>query len=232
MDRAEPPSSRRHRPPVVSFVGRSKTGKTLFLERLIPLLKARGLAVGTIKHHAHEIEVDKPGKDTHRHLVSGADRVALTGPKQAALFERVEDELRPGEIVERFFPDKDVVLTEGFKGGPFPKIEVARRALSEDLTCRVEDGLIAVIADFDPAVPVPRFSFEDAGEVADFLEASLMNDPGDAAWSVTLQVDGKSVPIKAFVRDVFVRVSLGLVETLKGVPDDPSSVEIVLKRGS
>ena len=94
MSSARPPSFPPRSPsipPVVSFVGRSGSGKTQFLERLIPVLKKRGHSVGIVKHHAHEIEVDQPGKDTHRFFLAGADRVSLSGPTRNAYFESIGD---------------------------------------------------------------------------------------------------------------------------------------------
>jgi len=211
-------------------VGRSGSGKTRFLERLIPVLTARGHRVGALKHHAHEIEVDKPGKDTHRLLLAGAERVSLSGPGKNAYFEAFEGEKPAPEVVARFFGGLDLVITEGFKKGPFPKIEVARKAVSFELICRPEEGLIAVVSDFAPPTSVPRLPLEDPERVADFLEERIMFADQTSQWKLTLHVDGKEIPIKEFVRDVFINVSLGMVDTLKGVPEQPGKVEITLER--
>jgi molybdopterin-guanine dinucleotide biosynthesis protein B len=217
-------------PPVVSVVGRSGSGKTTFLTGLIPALKARGHAVGTMKHHAHPSGVDQPGKDSYRHYEAGAERVALSGPGQTAYFERTDRERPPAEVVGRFFGGLDLVVTEGFKRGPFPKIEVARKAVGEALITEPEEGLIAVVADFDPGLSLPRFALDDFEGVAAFLEEQIMAPRDGSEWKTEITVDGKRVPAKAFVRDFVLGVVLGMVESLKGVPDDPTEVVIKVKK--
>lgn len=215
---------------MVSFVGRSGSGKTQFLERLLPVLTGRGYRVGVIKHHAHEVQLDRPGKDTHRLRQAGAERVALSGPGENAYFERVGDELPARDVVARFFGGLDLVLTEGFKSGPFPKVEVARAQHSRELITTPAEGLVAVACDFDPGVSVPRFGLDEANGVADFLEARFMSQSETTAWKAELTVDGREIPMKEFVEDLVVEVVLGLVRTLKGVSDAPAEVRIRLSR--
>jgi molybdopterin-guanine dinucleotide biosynthesis protein B len=217
-------------PPVVSIVGRSGSGKTTLIERLLPALNARGLTVATLKHHAHAEGADRPGKDTWRHFAAGAARVGLSSPTQAAFFERRAEELPPREFVRRFFGGADLVLTEGFKRGPFPKLEVARRELSTELISTPAEGLVAVAADFDTGAPVPRFALEDTEAIADFLEKTAMAHADKGDWAVSLRADGKEVPLNAFVRDALAGVLEGFLSALKGVPDSPSRLEIVMKR--
>ena len=73
--------------PVLCFVGRSNTGKTTLIEKLIPLLKSRGIRVATIKHHNHDFEIDQEGKDTYRHKKAGAHLSMIVSPKKLALVE-------------------------------------------------------------------------------------------------------------------------------------------------
>jgi molybdopterin-guanine dinucleotide biosynthesis protein B len=109
---------------VVSIVGRSGSGKTTFIERLVPLLKSRGLKVGVIKHAAKGFQIDREGKDSHRIFLSGAD-VAILSKEKFAFIKRVErDDLR---VFLKYFEDYDVVLTEGFSGEDFPKIIITTR---------------------------------------------------------------------------------------------------------
>ncbi|MCU0724156.1 MAG: molybdopterin-guanine dinucleotide biosynthesis protein B [Planctomycetes bacterium] len=216
----------------MSIVGRSGCGKTTLLERLIPALLARGIEVATLKHHAHAEGADRPGKDTWRHFAAGAARVGLSSPAEVAFFERRAAELPPEDFVRRFFAGTDLVLTEGYKKGPFPKIEVARRALSTELVSTPAEGLIAAAADFDPGAPVPRFPLDDPGPLADFLERTVMAEPNVEAWSVEIRVDGAKIPLNAFVRQAFSGMLEGFLAALKGVPESPGRVEIVLARKS
>jgi molybdopterin-guanine dinucleotide biosynthesis protein B len=217
-------------PPVVSVVGRSGSGKTTFLTGLIPVLKARGHGVGTMKHHAHASGVDRAGSDTQRHFEAGAERVALSGPGQTATFERTEGERSPEDVVRRFFGGLDLVVTEGYKRGPFPKIEVARREVSETLITEPEEGLIAVVADFDPGLPLPRFALEDFDGVATFLEETLMAHWTSPEWTVEITAGGKKVPMNEFVNDFVLGVVMGMVESLKGVEEGADEVVIKVKK--
>ena len=115
--------------PIVSVVGKSNAGKTTLLEKLIPELKRRGYRVATVKHDAHSFEMDEPGKDTWRHRQAGADVVVISSKDKMAMIRRVDEELSLLEIADTI-TGVDIILTEGFKRGPAPKIEVSRRILS------------------------------------------------------------------------------------------------------
>jgi len=154
--------------PIVSFVGKSGVGKTTALERIIAALKERGYRVGTVKHDTHGFEIDKPGKDSWRHAQAGSDAVVISGPQRMALIRRVAAEMTLDEIVT-LMGDVDIVLTEGYKRGDKPKIEVTRRERSTELLCNAEE-LIGVMSDYPVDVPVPQFALEDAAGVVDLLE--------------------------------------------------------------
>lgn len=159
-----------HSIPIISLVGPSGSGKTTLLVALIPELIKRGLRVGTIKHDAHGTEVDRPGKDTWRHFQAGAEVVALAGPHQLTIFRRWEPE-RTVEEVAAHLEGVDLILVEGFKTGPQPKIEVRRRGAGGQGPALVGDPtLVAVVTDEEgEGGPVPRLPLNDPGAVADFL---------------------------------------------------------------
>lgn len=159
--------------PIVSVVGTSNVGKTTFLVKLIGELKARGYRVAVIKHNVHDFEIDHPGKDTYRHAEAGADAVVIASSHKMAMVKRLEEELSLHDIVSMLGPGYDLVLTEGYKRGPFPKIEVSRKAHSAGLISS-EEELIAVVTDNEFAVDRPHFDLDDAAGVADFLEAAVM----------------------------------------------------------
>jgi molybdopterin-guanine dinucleotide biosynthesis protein B len=173
-------------PPIVAVVGRSGSGKTTFLEKLIAELsvgspggRARGWRVGVIKHHGHATSLDQPGKDTGRLAQAGADRVVAASPVELVLFERQASELPLAEVVRRFFGDSaagdrvDIVLAEGYKRSDLPKIEVCRAARSSELLCAPEE-LLAIVTDLRFPVDVPQFSLDDAAGVADLIEARFL----------------------------------------------------------
>jgi molybdopterin-guanine dinucleotide biosynthesis protein MobB len=166
-------------PAVVCFVARSGTGKTTLLERLIPRLKARGLRVGVLKHHAHATVFDIPGKDSYRLAQAGADIVVGACATQVAIFYPADGPPDLEALIARHLQQVDLVLVEGYKEGPHPKIEVCRAAHAlrdahgvPQLMARPEE-LLAVVTDCALDVPVPRFDLNDADHLAEFLHRWL-----------------------------------------------------------
>lgn len=159
-------------PPVISVVAKSGTGKTTFIERLIPELRARGLRVGVLKHHGHATPFDAPGKDTYRLAQAGADIVIGASAVQVAVFRQEDGAADLDAVIARHAAGLDLLLTEGYKRGPYPKIEVHRAERSAGLLCR-PDELLALVSDTVWPLAVPQFSLEDAAGVADFLAGWL-----------------------------------------------------------
>ena len=160
--------------PIVSFVGRSNSGKTTLLEKLIVLLRQRGYRVGVVKHTMRaDVETDLPGTDTRRLWEAGADHVAFVTPDRIVHTRRYT-ELPPLEMALAGVRDVDLVLIEGFKYGPYSKIEVVRAARDPALITDLE-GRVACVTDVpDLACAVPRFAFDDVARLADFIEERLI----------------------------------------------------------
>jgi len=155
-------------PVILSIVGKSGSGKTTLIEKLVPELKRRGMRIGTIKHSAHKIEMDKPGKDSWRHKQAGADTVMVVAPQTIAMVKSMPSANLDG--LEKYFDDVDLVLTEGFKSGPMPKIEVFRQAAHSEPLCRGDDQLIAFVTDTAIDLGVPAFGLNDVAQLADLIE--------------------------------------------------------------
>ncbi len=161
----------------VSFVAKSGTGKTTLLEKVIPLLKERGYQVGVIKHDAHRFDIDHPGKDSHRLTAAGADTMLISSPEKLAMVKRHSAAPPIEELLENYFSDMDIVLTEGFKKSSMPKIELHRRERSSTLLCRGEENdptLLAVASDEELPLDVPLLDINDARAIADFIERRLL----------------------------------------------------------
>jgi len=156
----------------VAFIGHKGSGKTTFLCRLIPVLRARGYRVGTVKHVGPEVEPDTPGKDTYRHREAGAERVLLYSEAHGALFWDHEGE-DVAAYIHRYMSDLDLVLLEGFKSEEFPKIEVYRTG--EPLAGRIP--VLAVITEHRARIPdgIPILP-PDPEVVADFLESEILGE--------------------------------------------------------
>ncbi len=170
--------------PVVSIVAKSGTGKTTLLEKLIRELKRRGYRVGTLKHDAHQFDIDREGKDSWRLTQAGADTMLISSPAKVAMVRQNPEGREPDveELASAYFHDVDILLTEGFKKSGFPKIEVHRQARSPELMCRGKEkdpALIAVasdtLTDKKTELDVPVFDINAASEICDFIEAEFLS---------------------------------------------------------
>ncbi|TCP63511.1 molybdopterin-guanine dinucleotide biosynthesis protein B/molybdopterin-guanine dinucleotide biosynthesis protein [Heliophilum fasciatum] len=158
--------------PVISIVGTSNSGKTTLVEKLLPELKKRGYRVATLKHSAHDYDVDHPGKDSWRHAQAGADVVVIASPSKITMIEKVQQEPSLDEILSRI-QNVDIIITEGFKRGNKPKIEVFRSCVCQELLCPA-DELIAIASDIPWDIGVPCLSLDDAVGLAELIEARFL----------------------------------------------------------
>ena len=148
---------------VIGLVGWSGSGKTTLVTRLIPWLMARGLSVSTIKHAHTRFDMDRPGKDSHAHREAGASQVLLASSQRWALMteHRGAPEPELPELLAQLAP-VDLVLVEGFKSGPHPRIEVHRAALHQPWLYPGQPGIVAVASDTPPPEGAPpRFDLDD-----------------------------------------------------------------------
>jgi len=160
--------------PIVSIVGKSNSGKTTLLEKLIADLAGRGYRVATIKHNKHGFNIDHEGKDSYRHKRAGAHTTVVTSPHQLALVADVDHDHSFDEIRDKYIRGMDIILTEGFKVNDYPKIEVYRAELKRELISKKEDGLIAVASDTKLDVDVPCFDLDDVKAITDFIEMKFI----------------------------------------------------------
>ncbi|MBW1645056.1 MAG: molybdopterin-guanine dinucleotide biosynthesis protein B [Deltaproteobacteria bacterium] len=159
-------------PPAIAFVGSSDSGKTTLITKLIAIYSRQGLQIGAIKHHRHEFDIDREGKDSWRLARAGAASTVITSPTQTALIRKTARQLAPEEIIAAYGDDLDLVLVEGFKESRLPKIEVHRLARRPDLICRGsrnDPDLIAVASDRQWELDVPVFSLDDSKKLAAFI---------------------------------------------------------------
>ena len=163
-------------PPVVSIVSKKNSGKTTLLEKLIPELCRRGYQVGTIKHDVHGFDIDREGKDSWRHKQAGASTVVISSTRKIAMVKDVAEEYRLEDIVSQFFGDRDLVLTEGYKRGDMPKIEVFRSAAHRTPlhTENTSNHLMAIVSDIPIDLGVPQFDVNDIPSIADFIEKRFL----------------------------------------------------------
>ncbi len=155
---------------ILTVSGWSGAGKTTLIAALIPLFKARGFSVSTVKHAHHGVVLDKPGKDSFVHAEAGAQEVILTTQEGFALFSRTQTPLEA--LLARLDP-VDLVLVEGFKAEPLPRLGVYRPALGKPAPWP-DDDLLAVAADVPlPDCPVPVLPLNNPQDIVDFLIPAL-----------------------------------------------------------
>jgi molybdopterin-guanine dinucleotide biosynthesis adapter protein len=209
--------------PIISIVGKSDSGKTTLIEKLVPELTRRGHRVATVKHDVHGFEVDREGKDSWRHKKAGAHTVVISSPEKAALIRDVEKDLSLAEIRDKLIRDVDLILSEGYKRDVQPKIEIFRKEKHQELLCGKEDNLIAIVSDHTFNVGVPCFDLEDMKGLSNFIEKEFLKSRKEK--EVSLKVGGKPIPLSPFVTDFLTKTIRGMVSALKGC-ETPEQIEV------
>lgn len=158
---------------IFGFAGFSGSGKTTLIEKLLPVLTQRGLRVSLIKHAHHGFDVDRPGKDSYRHREAGCSEVLVSSSNRWALMHELRGAPEPSvaELVARLSPC-DLLLVEGFKHDPIPKLEVHRGATARSGLLFPHDAhVVAVASDVPLATHLPRFELHEVERIADFVIA-------------------------------------------------------------
>jgi molybdopterin-guanine dinucleotide biosynthesis protein B len=156
---------------LIGLAGWSGSGKTTLLAKVIPRIVARGLEVSTLKHAHHGFDVDQPGKDSHTHRMAGATEVLVGSAKRWALVHELRGEAEPAlrALLKKLSP-VDLVLVEGYKREPHPKLEVYRATVGKPLMHPDDPAIVAIASDAPlPAARVPVVDIDDIERVADIL---------------------------------------------------------------
>ena len=159
---------------VFGIAGYSGSGKTTLLEELIPQFTARGLTVSVIKHAHHGFDIDRPGKDSYRHREAGASEVLLSCNDRWALMHERRDgsDVTLDELLARLAPC-DLVLVEGFKQEPIPKLEVWRPENGKPPLFPERSDIVAVASNVTLATSLPELALDDVAAIADFVMNTL-----------------------------------------------------------
>ena len=160
--------------PMVSIVGKSGIGKTTLIEKLLSDLTRRGYRIATVKHDIHGFEVDREGKDSWRHKKAGACLTLIASAHQVAVVEDVSRDYELEELRDQYIRNADIILSEGFKKNPHPKIEVVRTELKHKPICTKEDNLIAVVSDRPLDRGVPCLDINDVERVVNLIEKQFL----------------------------------------------------------
>ena len=156
---------------IFGFAGYSGSGKTTLIERLIPILTERGIRVSLIKHAHHTFDIDQPGKDSHTHRMAGASEVLVSSANRWALVHELRGQAEPvlGALLTKLSP-VDLVVVEGYKAEPHPKLEVYRAGIGKPLLHPDDPAIVAVASDEPlPAARVPVVDLDDVERIAEIL---------------------------------------------------------------
>ena len=158
----------------IGFAGWSGSGKTTLIEKLIPLFVLRGLRVSLIKHAHHTFDVDQPGKDSYRHRHAGASEVLVTSSRRWVLMHELRGEQEPRfEDQLRHLSPCDLLIVEGFKYAPIPKLEVWRAETGESLLHPTDPHFVAIATDARVDTRLPVLDLNNADAVAAFVVSHL-----------------------------------------------------------
>ncbi len=158
---------------IFGFAGYSGSGKTTLIEQLIPLFTSRGITVSLIKHAHHTFEIDQPGKDSFRHRKAGCTEVLVTSSRRWALMHELRGAPEPplNELIERMSAC-DLLLVEGFKREPIPKLEVYRARVGEPLIHPHDQNIVAVASDAPVDTALPQLDLNAPAAIAEFIMRS------------------------------------------------------------
>lgn len=159
--------------PVIGLAGYSGAGKTTILEKLIRELKGRGYRIGVIKHTHHQVDFDRPGKDSWRHCQAGADVVALAAPTGVSLIRKYAADPGPAEVIA-LIDDVDLIIIEGYKHGQWPRIEIFRHNVMERPFIPSAECL-AVVSDVALATEAPCYGPDDIEQISDLIESKFLS---------------------------------------------------------
>ncbi len=215
--------------PAISIVGFSGSGKTTLIVKVVTELTARGFKVGTIKHDAHKFEIDKEGKDSWRHKKAGAKSVLITSAEKLAFIKTTPSEMPLPEAIALFMSDVDVVVTEGYKTGHLPKIEVYRECVADDPACLTDPALLAIVSDGSVDTDKPILDINDFMGVADIIENNIIKKGRrETPEKLHISIEGVDVNLP---EDKSVALNKALTKALEEADiDKGNQIELRIKR--
>jgi molybdopterin-guanine dinucleotide biosynthesis adapter protein len=208
---------------VISIVGKSSSGKTTFLEKLLRELSSRGYQIATIKHSHHSLDFDNPKKDSFRHSQAGAAATMVSSTTAVQIIKPMRQEMKIEELVRYYGEDFDLILTEGFSRDNAPKIEIHRKESGPLLESA--SNIVAVVTDEPLETSAPQFALEDVKGVADLIESGYIL-PKRAHLS--LFINGTRVEMKGLPAQILPAVMAAIAPELKS--EDITSLEVHYKK--
>jgi len=212
-------------PPIVSVIGKSKSGKTTLIEKLVQELKSRGYRVATIKHTPQGFDFDEVGKDSWRHIQAGSEATVISSPDKVVMIKPVDQDANLNEVAYLLGEDYDIIMAEGFKHGNAPKIEVHRKDAGPPL----EDikKLIGIVTDEPLEIKARQFSMDSVKGIADLIEKGFIKPQKER---ISLHINDIPITLTAFPKQIISNVLLAMASCLKGA-GEIKSLQIFLRKG-
>jgi molybdopterin-guanine dinucleotide biosynthesis protein MobB len=198
---------------IISFVGKSSSGKTTLLEKIIAELKKRGYKVAIVKHSHHKDDLDTAAKDTWRFTKAGSELSAINSLDHLAIYRRMDNFFDPQDIANYVLWDFDILLTEGFKSSSYPKIEVHRGEQGNELMTDPK-FLLAVVTDKPLDLNIPQFSHDDIKGIADIIEKTIAFKNGET--ELELVINGQRMPVSTILKDLLIRTLSAMISNNNG----------------
>ena len=211
-------------PPVIAIVGKSKSGKTTLIEKLISELKSRSYRVATVKHAPLEMDVDKPGKDSWRHIRAGSEATAIVSSDRIVLIKPVTHSIGLDEIVQCFGEEPDIILAEGFKQSSAPKIEIHRKEVGPPLSSIRK--LIAIATDEPLETKARQFSLQDTKGLANLLENGFIKPQRER---ISIYVNDNPISLTVLPKNIITNTLVAMVSSLKGI-GNITSLKVFLRK--
>ena len=199
-------------PPIVSIVGKSKSGKTTLIKELIKELKSRSYRVATIKHTPQGVALDTPNKDSWQHIQAGSEATAISSPDKVVIIKPVTQALTLNQIAHLVGEDYDIILAEGFKQDNAPKIEVHRKEIGTPLSHIKK--IMAIATDEPLETKTRQFSIQDIKGLADLLETGFIKPQKER---ISLYINNTPITLTNFPKEIINNILLAMVSCLKGV---------------
>lgn len=212
-------------PPLITVVGRSNSGKTTLVEKLVRELTGRGYRIATIKDSHKQPSFDCEGKDSARHIAAGSFATAIRTHNEIVVFYNNQEQAGVYEIARLLGENVDLVIAEGFKYDDAPKIEVhlAGKDLLEN-----PKGLIAIATQEKLDTKAPQFDINDASGICDLLEQDYIIPNRKR---ITLHINNESVSLNEFPGEIIENVITNMLKSLKGV-GNIESVDISIRKAA
>lgn len=198
---------------IISIVGKSSSGKTTLLEKLIAELKRRGYKVAIVKHSHHKDDLDTAEKDTWRFTRAGTELSAINSLDHLAIYRRMDSYFDPKDISNFVLWDFDILLTEGFKGSNYPKIEVHRGEQGKELLTDPK-LLLAVVTDEPLDIAVPQLAHDDVSGIADVIEKTIVSQNNKTDLDVV--INGVPTAVSPSLKDLLARTLTAMIPGPQG----------------